>query len=72
MIRTGFTNRVESISTGAEQQIAIRLRGESGLQATFDATGQKVDSCDFGYVDSVLGLSVVVATNLDVTASSYH
>jgi hypothetical protein len=72
VIGTGFTNRVESISAGVEQLLAIRLRGESGLKVTFDAAGEKVDSGDLAYVDSVLGLSVVVATNLDVTASSCH
>ena len=38
---TGFSNHIESIAAGAEQLLAIRLRGESGLQATFDATGQE-------------------------------
>jgi len=68
---SGFTNRLESIAAGAEQQIAVRPRGESGLRVSFDAAGQRIDSGEQGYFEARgYRVSAVIATNLSVSISS--
>jgi uncharacterized lipoprotein YajG len=68
---SGFTNRLESIAAGAEQQIAVHPRGESGLRVSFDAAGQRIDSGEQGYFEAQgYRVSAVIATNLSVSISS--
>ena len=68
---TGFTNRIESILAGAKLQLTVHATGKlEGLRVVFDAAGQKIDSGDLGYLDSMLSLSVIIDTNFSVTASA--
>lgn len=71
VLGSGFTNRFESISPGAEQRFTVHPRGESGLRvAFFDAAGRKVDSGEQGYFEAGYHVSAIIGTNLNVSISS--
>src|ERR1035437_8526648 len=68
---SGFTNRLETIAAGAEQQFTVHPPGESGLGGVFDAARQRGDSGEQGYFEAQgYRVSAVIATNLSVSISS--
>lgn len=66
---SGFSQGIGSMSPGAEREIAVDPRGESGVRLTFDVGERHVDSGDQGYFEGSGGYRVSASIQPDLTVS---
>ena len=67
---SGFSNRIESITAGAERRVTVRPRGESSLRIMFDAGSQHIDVDDLAYIEARGGYRVAVTVQPDLKVSA--
>ena len=69
---SGFSERIGDLPSGAERSFRPSVRGESGVQVTFDAAGQHYDSGEQGYFEATGGyhVSVVIDPQMKVSVDS--
>ena len=69
---SGFSERIGEFPAGAERSFSPTVRGETGIQVTFDAAGQHYDSGEQGYFEAGGGyrVSVVIDAQMRVTVES--
>jgi hypothetical protein len=66
---SGFTQSIGAMSPGAQREVAVDPRGESGVRLTFDVGEQHMDSGDQGYFESSGGYHVAASVQPDLTVS---
>jgi hypothetical protein len=64
---SGFSESIGAMSPGAEREVAVAPRGESGVRLTFDVGEQHVDSGDQGYFEGSGGYHVSAKVQPDLT-----
>lgn len=66
---SGFSQSIGAMSPGAQREVAVDPRGESGVRLTFDVGEQHVDSGDQGYFEGSGGYHVAASIQPDLTVS---
>jgi hypothetical protein len=65
---SGFSERIESVASGAAGRVSVHPLGESGLRVAFDAGDRHVDVDDLAYIER--GDRVVVTVRADLKVSA--
>ena len=66
---SGFSASIGAMSPGAQREVAVDPRGESGVRLTFDVGEQHVDSGDQGYFEGSGGYHLAATVQPDLTVS---
>lgn len=67
---SGFSHSLNPLAPGAQQQITITPRGESGLKLAFDADGKHFAPQEQGYFEKSYKVSATVAPDFSVTVDA--
>jgi hypothetical protein len=64
-----FSESIGAMPPGAEREVTVDPRGESGVRLTFDVSNQHVDSGEQGYFEGSGGYHVSATVQPDLTVS---
>lgn len=69
---SGFSERIDRLTPGAEYHLSIHPRGESGARVAFEAGGRHIDAGEQGYFEGGRSyrVAVIIEPDLNVTVSS--
>lgn len=65
----GFSERIGSLSAGAQHRFTARPSGESGLRVAFDGDGRHIETGPQGYFEAGGGYRVAATVNGNLTVS---
>ena len=67
---SGFSRPLSALAPGAQQQLTVSPRGESGLKLAVDAAGRHYEPQEQGYFEGGYNVSATVAPDFTVSIES--